>query len=212
MSDIYYHVRDVSEIIELLPLKVTGHMTRVGMIVNMLTQKIYDDDINICNTEKSELLYYGDAAFFHDIGKAYIPLGILAKSCKFTIKEFETMKKHTACAQVIFNDINRGSIAGVPKHLIRLAHDAAVFHHEWWNGNGYPYGICYEDIPFIARITSVCDAYDAITSDRAYRTARTHCEACRELEIASGTQFDPVIVKIFLDNEIEILNIVNSCN
>ena len=77
--------------------------------------------------------------------------------------------------------------------------------HEWWNGNGYPYGIKCERIPLIARITSVCDVYDAITGDRSYRRARSHEYACSEIEANAGTQFDPVLAKLFLDNEFQFL-------
>lgn len=206
MSEIYEKQKNVNEIIEMLPLKVLSHMIRVGRIVSVLAQKDRFFDTNICDLDETELLYYGEAAFYHDIGKAYIPIGILAKSGMFTKLEFEVMKKHTVCSQVIFSDIRRGSIAGVPEHLIGLAHDAAVFHHEWWNGKGYPFGISHEDIPLVARITSICDAYDAITNDRIYRAARSHLVACRELKACSGTQFDPAVIKIFLDNEKEISN------
>jgi len=212
MSDTYCSAEDINKIIELLPLRVTRHMTRVGRIVNLLAHKIQDCDLSISCSGRTEFSYYGDAAFFHDIGKAYIPISILAKSGTFTDNEFETMKKHTVCAQVIFKDISRGLIVGVPEHLIGLAHDAAVYHHEWWNGRGYPYGMCYENIPLVARITSVCDAYDAITNDRVYQAARPHSEACRELEACSGTQFDPVVIKVFIDNEAEIFDVINPCN
>ena len=121
----------------------------------------------------------------------------------------ESMKKHTLCAQVLFNDIDHGKIIGMPPHLVRPARDAAVYHHEWWDGQGYPYGIRGKEIPLIARITSVCDAYDAMTSNRCYRRARTHSEACRELETCSGTQFDPVLVRLFLDSDKEISEIIN---
>ena len=210
MPDIYGSERDINEIIELLPSKVTKHMTRVAGIVNFLAQKRHLVDTNSCNLGKSELFNYGDAALYHDIGKAFIPSRILTKSSEFTREEFETMKKHTICAQVIFEDISRGSILGIPEHLVELARDAAISHHEWWNGNGYPYGICRDDIPLIARITSVSDAYDAITNNRVYREARPHIEACRELKAWSGIQFDPDIVKLFLDNEREILDFVNT--
>jgi putative two-component system response regulator len=208
MPDIYGNRSDINEIIELLPLKLIKHMTRVARIVNFLAQKKQYIDMSSCNFAKTEFFYYGEAAFYHDIGKAFVPYDILTKSCKFTREEFEAVKKHTTCAQVIFEDISHGSIAGIPEHLIDLARDAAVFHHEWWNGKGYPYGICRDEIPLIARITSVSDAYDAITNNRVYREARPHSEACRELKACSGTQFDPDIVKVFLDNEREIFDLV----
>ena len=211
MSDKYGRIMYIDEILKLLPFRVITHMTRVSRITNVLAQKVCCGDKDSCYSDKFESLYFGDAAFYHDIGKSYIPMSVLAKSGRFSKNEFELMKKHTNCAQVIFHDINRGSIVGMPEHLILLARDAAVFHHECWDGNGYPYGISREDIPLVARITSVCDAYDAITNDRIYRTARTHREACDELKACSGTQFDPEIVDAFLKNEKEISCIVNYC-
>ncbi|HBR08981.1 MAG TPA: phosphohydrolase, partial [Clostridiales bacterium] len=72
------------------------------------------------------------------------------------------------------------------------------YHHEWWNGTGYPYGISYDAIPLIARITTVCDAYDAMTSSRIYRESHSHDHARQELKQYAGIQFDPELVRVFL--------------
>lgn len=144
---------------------------------------------------------FGIAAFYHDIGKAWVPKELLSKPDQLSTEEMSLIRKHTLFADELFKLIRNGSVSGMPAELTQLAHDSAVYHHEWWNGNGYPYGIRDKQIPLIARITSVCDVYDAITSDRAYRKARSHEYACGEIEANAGTQFDPALAKLFLDNE-----------
>ncbi|MBN7771743.1 HD-GYP domain-containing protein [Clostridium aminobutyricum] len=192
---------DVKTIIRSLPTEQIEHMIHVGAFVSVMTQKICDYSIYSEISEAKGCQQFGNAAFYHDIGKAYIPQEILLKSNRLTPEEFRMVQKHPVFAKELFLLINRGEVSGMPAHLLPLAHDSAVYHHEWWNGNGYPYGICRKDIPLIARITAICDAYDAITNDRVYRRAHTHCYACRELEINAGTQFDPTLIKVFLDNE-----------
>jgi HD-GYP domain len=199
---------NISDFVRSLPLRVIGHMYHVGLLTSILAGKFCETASSNSTYRKEELSYYGKAAFLHDIGKAFIPVNILIKSDRFTAGEMEIMKKHTLCAQALFDDMDRGLINGTPEQYIGLARDAAVYHHEWWNGKGYPYGIGNEEIPFIARMVAVCDAYDAITSNRCYKVANTHCYACRELETFSGTQFDPKLVKVFLDNEAEFANLI----
>lgn len=197
---------DIFEIIEMIPLRSDKHMDRVGKITEILSHKLSVGN-HSCLRE-DELQYCGEAASFHDIGKAFIPVELVKKPGRFTPEEMEIMKKHTVCAEVIFMDMERGRLTGLPENLLKSARDAAVYHHEWWNGNGYPYGRCHEEIPLIARITSVCDAYDAITSKRVYRQARPHYDACVELAACSGKQFDPNIINIFLANEKEIESVL----
>lgn len=202
---------DIGLIIKRLHKNILGHMLRVSRSVDVLSRCIQCSCQNFCPAREDELAYYGEASFYHDIGKAYIPLGIITKPNTFTGEEAFVMKQHPLCAEVLFRDIDSGLITGIPKHLEASAYNAAVFHHEWWNGSGYPYGICRGEIPLIARITSVCDAYDAMTSNRVYRKARSHNDACLELKKFSGTQFDPEIVRVFLSVESEISAIIRSC-
>lgn len=195
---------DIRSIMESLPKEESEHMHRVGILVGIIASKLFELDICPKYSNRSEFKYYGEAASYHDIGKAWVPKSILTKLGRLTREEIEVIYKHPVFARKLFDQINDGTVSGIPRHLTRLAFDSAVYHHEWWNGKGYPYGIKSENIPLLARITSVCDAYDAITSPRPYRNANTHFYACCELEANAGTQFDPKLIKVFLDNEREV--------
>jgi len=200
--------KNIAVFIRLLPLTVIEHMYHVGLLTSILAGKMREINSCLLGHSEDELSYYGNAACFHDLGKAFVPMNLLIKSDRFTTEEMEIMKNHTLCAQALFDDMDRGLLNGIPEQYIGLARAAAVYHHEWWNGKGYPYGMSHEEIPLIARIVSVCDAYDDITSNRYYKAACTHSYACRELERFSGTQFDPALVKVFLDNESEFSDLI----
>ena len=208
MVEILDEKKNIPDFVKLLPLTVIDHMYHVGLLTSVLAGKIRDSDSSRLGCLEDEKPYYGKAAFLHDIGKAFIPMRLLLKSDRFTAGELEIMKNHPLCAQALFDDVSRGLISAMPEKFIGLARAAAVYHHEWWNGKGYPYGIGHEEIPLIARVVSVCDAYDAMTSNRYYTASRTHLSACRELKKCSGTQFDPVIVRIFLDEEAEFSDLI----
>jgi HD-GYP domain-containing protein (c-di-GMP phosphodiesterase class II) len=194
---------DVEAIIQLLPPDQRLHLFNVRFLVNALAEKV-----SLCGEYKGEsneeeLRNYGAAAFFHDIGKVCIPCELLTKTERLTTEEFNTIRKHAIYAKELFEDIKQSKIHGVPIHLMSLAEDAALYHHEWWNGLGYPFAYKEKEIPFIARITAICDAYDAITNTRVYRKANTHSHACEELKKHAGLQFDPMLVQIFLKYEEE---------
>jgi diguanylate cyclase (GGDEF)-like protein len=127
-------------------------------------------------------------AIFHDIGKIGIPSSVLAKPGPLTFAERELMETHPELGERILEPIAR-------LHDVR---DIVRHCHERWDGTGYPDGLGGEEIPVEARIIFVCDAFHAMTTDRPYRPRLTPEEACRRLDEASGTQFDPRIVEIFL--------------
>lgn len=128
-------------------------------------------------------------AQFHDLGKVGIPDRILFKPGPLTAEEAEEMKRHCEIGH---------RIALTAHDLVAVA-DWILKHHEWWNGKGYPLGISGEEIPLECRILAIADAYDAMTSDRPYRKARSHAEALRELQKCAGTQFDPYLVRKFVE-------------
>jgi HD-GYP domain-containing protein (c-di-GMP phosphodiesterase class II) len=125
----------------------------------------------------------------HDIGKITIPDHILKKPGKLTEDEWQVMKSHTTNGYQILRSADK---------YTRLA-DYALTHHERWDGKGYPKGLKQEEIPFFSRIIGICDAYEAMTSDRPYRKAMSKEYAINELKNCSGLQFDPHLVKIFIE-------------
>jgi len=126
---------------------------------------------------------------FHDIGKVGIPDHILRKPGPLTAAERKEIRRHCEIGY---------RIAQSSADLTPIA-DWILKHQEWWNGGGYPLGLEGEDIPLECRILSVCDAYDAMTSDRPYRRAMSHADAVEELKRCAGTQFDPQIVDVFVE-------------
>jgi ribonuclease P protein subunit RPR2 len=125
----------------------------------------------------------------HDVGKVGIPESILCKPGPLTDEEYEVMKTHPLIGVQIVAPI---AFLGNAVEVIRC-------HHERWDGRGYPDGLAGEGIPLAARIFSVCDTFDAMTSDRPYRRALPFDSAVEEIDRCGGTQFDPEVVRLFVE-------------
>lgn len=137
---------------------------------------------------KDEIEHISQASVLHDLGKIGISEKILLKQSKLTKKEFEEIKKHTQIGADIIRPI-------------RLLHDVIpliLYHHERWDGKGYPNGLKGEEIPVGARIIAIADVYQALISDRPYRKAYTKKKAIEIIKNSAGTQFDPRLVRVFL--------------
>lgn len=139
-------------------------------------------------TDEREIKAIEAAALLHDLGKLAVPEYILNKPGKLTPSEFEQMKTHAAIGADILASID---FPYPVEPIVR-------YHHEMWNGKGYPEGISGEAIPIGARILSVVDCYDALTSDRPYRRALTPEQAAAVLTERRGTQYDPRVVDTFI--------------
>ncbi|MEN6595462.1 MAG: PAS domain S-box protein [Clostridiaceae bacterium] len=142
-------------------------------------------DLPQMDRDRLELL-----ATLHDIGKVGISDYILTKQGKLSDDEWVEMRRHPEIGY---------RIAMSSPELMPIA-EIILCHHERWDGEGYPQGLSGEKIPLLSRIVAVVDAYDAMTQDRSYRSALTHEEAIAEIERNSGKQFDPNIVRIFLEH------------
>jgi diguanylate cyclase (GGDEF)-like protein len=157
-----------------------GHLNEVARLVEPVARRLEMPD------EEIEVLRH--AAELHDIGKVAIPDAIMSKAGPLSESEREFIQRHTLVGQRIV--AAAPVLAGVGE-LIRSS-------HEHWTGGGYPDGLAGPEIPLGARVIAVCDAYDAMTSDRPYRRALDHLDALAELRRCAGTQFDPDVVGAFL--------------
>ena len=171
-------IQSLARTIDKMDRYTAGHSERVARYAVNLARWLGLDEVQI------EIVRH--SALMHDIGKIGCVMN-LNKAGKLTQSEYEVFKRHPAYGREILDPIKflGPVIPGV--HL----------HHERWDGRGYPLGLAGKDIPLIARIISVADTYDAMTSDRAYRRALPHEVTVSEIERCSGTQFDPDIAGIF---------------
>ncbi|MBQ9545296.1 MAG: HD domain-containing protein [Clostridia bacterium] len=158
-----------------------GHSFRVSEYAVKLAGRLGWSDEKLHALEREALL--------HDIGKIGIPDAVLNKPGKLTEEEFETIKGHTTIGKKILDGVEG----------MKSEADAAAYHHERYDGKGYPDGLRGEDIPEHARIISIADAFDAMRSDRVYRKGLDDDTIRRELVNGSGKQFDPKLLKVFLE-------------
>ncbi len=158
------------------------HSYRVGRLAQLLAQEIGCSD--------SEIFMIDIAARLHDIGKVGIPDGILLKAGPLNHSEREIMKTHASIGAEVLAQ------SQIP-HM-KMAEDIARYHHEWWDGSGYPNGVVGTDIPLYARITALADVFDALTHLRSYKQAWTVDSALTEILALRERQFDPKLTDYFL--------------
>ncbi|HYZ13186.1 MAG TPA: HD domain-containing phosphohydrolase [Actinomycetota bacterium] len=169
------------------------HTRRVGGVARAIAEQL--------GMAANDLDLLERAAGLHDVGKIGVPDGILLKPDRLTPEEFEVVKTHTVIGARI--------LSGSHSPLLQLGEIIAGSHHERWDGRGY-HGLAGEDIPLHARITTLADALDAMTTDRPYRAARSREEAIEEIRRERGGQFDPNVVDVFLDLGIDSLRHASS--
>lgn len=135
------------------------------------------------------------ASALHDIGKVSIPDSILLKPGKLTPEEFDIMKTHTTLGAKTLEEVNEKFAFN---DFIRMGISIAKYHHERWDGKGYPEGLKGRDIPLCARIMAIADVYDALSSKRTYKDAFPHAKCIEIIKEGRGTQFDATLVDVFL--------------
>ena len=173
-------VRALANTIDAKDAYTNGHSTRVAKYSMMIAKRMGYAD------EELEKLYY--AALLHDIGKIGVPREIINKTSKLTDEEYEIIKTHPGIGANILNEVSE-----IPDIAI-----GARWHHERYDGKGYPDRLIGIEIPELARIIGVADAYDAMTSKRSYRDILSQDVVSNELLKGKGTQFDPEIADIML--------------
>jgi len=158
-----------------------GHVERVVIYSRLIADKLQ------LSGRGKEILIYG--AYMHDIGKINTSKEILVKKMNLSDEEWEELKQHPANGVEIIKSVES------LQEIIPLI----ISHHERYDGKGYPNNLKGDEIPYLARILTVVDSFDAMTSNRPYNTRKTYEEGIHELEICSGTQFDPEISKAFIE-------------
>jgi HD-GYP domain-containing protein (c-di-GMP phosphodiesterase class II)/PAS domain-containing protein len=189
-------IRSLARLAEYRDPETGAHLQRICEYTRLLAMEVhtrapfhfritaeYADDISV-------------SVMLHDIGKVSIPDHILLKPGKLDPEEWEMMKKHTLFGWEVLHkaDLELGE-----QSFLTLAATIALSHHERYDGKGYPKGVAGEQIPLSARISSVADVYDALTTVRPYKEAWSHERAVAEMVSQAGSQFDPVLVDMFKD-------------
>jgi len=170
------------------------HLTRMRSYTQILAEELSQNSDYADQIDEQFLEDIYRASPLHDIGKVGIRDAILLKPGPLSDEEFETMKQHTTIGANILEHV----AIGMPgAGFLRMAAVIARFHHEWFDGRGYPAGLIGTEIPLPARIVALADAYDAITSARPYKKAIPSAIARAIVERESGTHFDPVVVEAF---------------
>jgi HD-GYP domain-containing protein (c-di-GMP phosphodiesterase class II) len=169
-----------NQLLDLKDLNTGVHSTRLAEWGMRVGQELGLEEQALQNLEIAALL--------HDIGKMGIPDAILRKPGKLEADEYALMKKHPEYGWAVLR-----MLPGFERAALDILH-----HHESFDGKGYPAGLKETEVPIVSRIVSVIDAFDAMVSSRPYRKGLPFEEAVRRLILASGTQFDPVVVQCFL--------------
>lgn len=187
LSELFYKtIKSIAHALDAKDQYTHGHSLRVTLYSMALAKKLNLPDNLLEEIETTGLL--------HDIGKIAIPEKILLKPGKLTDEEFEIIKKHPEFGEHLINGIGK----------LKLISNWLKYHHERYDGKGYPEGLKGEDIPISSRIIAIADTYDAMTSTRSYRPALSHEEAIGEIQRCAGTQFDPKLAEIFISISEEI--------
>ena len=187
----------IAELVEQRDNATGGHISRTSrylktFIEALLSSGLYGDQTASWNKNIGEIVL---SAQLHDVGKIAIEDNILLKPGKLTVEEFEKMKKHTVFGGEIIKKIQTKTSES---DFFNYANIFTVYHHERWDGTGYPYGIAGEKIPLPARLMAIIDVYDALTSERPYKKAFTHKEAVNIIKDGRGSHFDPALTDLFI--------------
>jgi len=197
MESLYDNIVSIlADIVESRDHSTGGHIERTTiqtkiLIDAMLERNVYSDEIKGWNSE-----LVASSARLHDIGKIAIPDSILNKPDKLNDEEFEIMKNHVTAGEQIIDKIMSKT---KEETFWNKAKIFASYHHERWDGKGYPRGLKGLEIPLLGRILAVVDVYDALISERVYKKAFDHYKAVEIIKSEAGKQFDPKIVEVFCD-------------
>lgn len=197
-------VEGFASLIESRDNNTGGHVKRTQDYVNLMLDRMRQDSRYRNMMNKDYLVDVCNAAPLHDIGKIATPDHILQKPGKLTDEEYAVMKQHAACG----GDLIKNTFKDLDDpEFMQVAYEVARHHHEKYNGKGYPDGLAGADIPLHARVMAIADVFDAVSQKRCYRDAMPIDECFEIIEKGAGKDFDPALVKIFMDarEDVEVL-------
>ncbi len=173
------------------------HVKNTQMYVKMILDELYKRNLFPEQLTEEYMEDICKAAPLHDVGKIKVPDSVLQKPGKLTSEEYELMKRHTTYSEKIIKMII-GDVED--ENYVRIVEDIAMYHHERWDGTGYPMGLAGDRIPLAARIMAVADVFDALYEERVYKPPIRPIERIMQIMMEGrGTQFDPVIMDVFME-------------
>lgn len=197
-------IRGMAVMIESRDNSTGGHINRTSECVRVFARRMQaSPQFDISDSFVKNII---KAAPMHDLGKIAIDDAILRKPGKFTPEEFEIMKKHAEAGAGIVGEVLKES----DEEFRLIAENVAHYHHEKWDGSGYPVGLAGEDIPYEARIMALADVFDALVSKRCYKESMDYDKAFAIIESSLGTHFDPVLGKFFISCRQELESLYDS--
>jgi HD-GYP domain-containing protein (c-di-GMP phosphodiesterase class II) len=204
-EEINYCLQEIGQALKENPSQAIKEIMQAGLIIDRLVPYRDGHSLRVCNYAlliaqnlklcKKEMIMIEVSAILHDIGKIGLDNSILLKPEKLTKSEKKEIEKHALIGYIILHSfIDTSQIL-----------DGVRYHHEFWDGTGYPHGLRNNEIPLISRVIAVADAFDAMTSYRPYRSIYSKNKAITELKKFASIQFDAKMVRIFLEvlNELE---------
>ena len=197
----------ITDLVEFRDNLTGGHISRTCLYLKALVEELVREEIYKEEISQWDMESFIASAQLHDVGKIAITDLILNKPGKLTNEEFEIMKSHVSAGVDAIEKIMANS-----NDSSFLRHTMAIVgtHHEKWDGSGYPVGLKGLDIPLEGRLMAIADVYDALISERSYKKAFTHEEACKIIEDSAGKHFDPVLVGVFRNVEDEFAQIAQA--
>ena len=205
ITNIQEHIiSELANLIERRDIETGEHVARTKAYVKLLSEAARDDGIYADVIDDEYIRSMRELAPLHDIGKIVVSDQILRKPGPLTEEEFAQMKQHTIAGGRIAVDILDGI---ADEEHVKFAQDIAMYHHERWDGTGYPEGLKGDDIPLSARIMAIADVYDALVSERCYKEAVTAENALEIIMQESGTHFDPRLAEVFIRHADEFKDI-----
>ncbi len=200
-------ISGLANLIENRDTETGEHVFRTSNYVRALATAAMKDGVYTDQIDSHFINLMYSLAPMHDIGKIVVPDSILKKPGRLTEEEFEEMKRHASEGGKVVREILEGV---TDEEHLNFASDIATYHHERWDGKGYPAQLAGEEIPLSARIMAIADVFDALVSVRCYKKAMAPDQALEIIRSDAGSHFDPRLAKVFLDHKETFLELMNA--